>query len=70
MKKNKILIREQRIKPKGKEQKSLYGAGKKPFNELVDNWLLEWIYDGREKILECSVDSLWRKPRSFIASYS
>ena len=51
---HKTQIREQSMKPNGKERKALAGAGRKPFNELVENQVLEWIYDRREKHLRVS----------------
>ena len=59
---NKIPIREVSIKPKGKERKTLDGAGRKPSNKLVDNRVLEWIYGRREKHLRMSC-SLMKKAK-------
>lgn len=41
-------------KSKGKELKTLDRAGKKLFNVLVDNRVLQWIYDGHKKHLKVS----------------
>ena len=62
---HKTQIREQSMKPNGKERKTLAGAGRKPFNELVEYWNgLEWIYDRREKHLRVSCELIMKKAKA------
>lgn len=53
-------IREEK-KSKGKELKTLDAAGRKLFNVLVDNRVLQWIYDGHKKHLKVSYALLMKK---------
>ena len=50
-----------RKKSKGKELKTLDAAGRKLFNVLVDNRVLQWIYDGHKKHLKVSYALLMKK---------
>ena len=52
------------LKPNGKERKTLAGAGRKPFNELVENQVLEWIYGRREKHLRVSCALILKKAKA------
>ena len=52
------------MKPNGKERKTLAGADRKPFNELVENQVLEWIYDRREKHLRVSCVLIMKKAKA------
>ena len=61
---HKTQIREQSMKPNGKERKTFAGAGRKPFNELVENQVLEWIYDRREKHLRVSCVLIMKKAKA------
>ena len=63
MENKEIRIREQSIKPKEKQRKTLSGAGRKPFNYLVDSRVLEWIYDRREKHLRVSCALIMKKAK-------
>ena len=61
---HKTQIREQSMKPNGKKRKTLAGAGRKPFNELVENQVLEWIYDRPEKHLRVSCVLIMKKAKA------
>ena len=48
----------------GVQKKTLAGAGRKPFNELVENKVVEWIYDRREKHLSVSRVLIMKKAKA------
>ena len=60
-KRNKTRIREESIKLKGKKRKILDGAGRKPFNGLVNNPVMGWIYDQYEEHLKVSCALIMKK---------
>ena len=60
---NKQLITELSLKLSGKYRKTLDGAGRKPLNELVDNRVLEWIYERRAKNLRVSCVLIMKKAK-------
>ena len=55
---NKQLITELSLKPSGKYRNTLDGADRKPYNELVNNRVLEWIYEHRAKNVRVSTMNL------------
>ena len=56
-------ISEQCRKPHGKQRKMLDGTGRKPAHEVVENKVLEWIYDRREKNLRVSCILIMKKAK-------